>query len=88
MIEVKEVQKTIGGKLILNHVSFTINKGSRIGKTNLLKLMVGILQPDGGSVTFADHNVVTQPEIKEKIVYVPDYLKFISNFQVATVCES
>jgi ATP-binding cassette subfamily F protein 3 len=57
MLQVSNISKSFGDNLILDHVSFTINAGERLGlvgpngcgKTTLLKIIQGEIQPDTGS---------------------------------------
>lgn len=91
MIEVKGVQKSIDDKAILQDISFTIQKGSivgllgrnGVGKTTLLRTLVGTLLPDEGTVTFDGQDIVKSPEIKQKVVYVPDAPTFISQYKAS-----
>lgn len=61
MIIVKNITYSIGAKTILKDVNFTIAKGEKVGlvgingvgKSTLFKLMLKILSPDKGSVTFS-----------------------------------
>ena len=56
-IEAKQVTKEIGGKKIVNQLSFTINKGevfgllgpNGAGKTTTIETLLGIKRPDQGS---------------------------------------
>ncbi len=58
MIEVRDLRKSFGDHLILDGISFRIDKGESVviigrsggGKSVLLKHLVGLLQPDAGSV--------------------------------------
>jgi phospholipid/cholesterol/gamma-HCH transport system ATP-binding protein len=58
MIELRDVSKRLGGKQILDHMTFTVPKGmnfvlmgpSGSGKSVTLKHVIGILRPDSGSV--------------------------------------
>lgn len=60
MIEVKNIHKTFGDNHILKDVSFTFQSGktnlvigaSGSGKTTLIKCMVGLHNPDSGSILF------------------------------------
>lgn len=65
MIQVKNVSKSFGKKVILNNVSLNIEKGqiygligpSGAGKTTLVKMMVGMEQIDEGTITVLEHNM-------------------------------
>jgi phospholipid/cholesterol/gamma-HCH transport system ATP-binding protein len=60
MIELKNIKKTFGDKTILNDVTSTMETGkcnlvigtSGSGKTVLMKIMVGLFQPDGGQILY------------------------------------
>lgn len=57
-IQLKDVSKSYGGKQIFSHFSCTIPQGSccavmapsGIGKTTLLRLILGLEKPDGGEI--------------------------------------
>lgn len=57
MIEVRDLLKTYGGKAVVNHTTWTAKDGAitgfigpnGAGKTTTLKMITGILEPDGGS---------------------------------------
>ena len=57
MLQVSNLSKSFGDTPILDRVSFVINPGERVGligpngcgKTTLLKIILGELQPDAGS---------------------------------------
>lgn len=75
MIEVKNVIKSFDGRTVLHDVSATFYTGktnliigqSGSGKTVLIKSLVGLLQPDSGSILFDGRNLVTMGsrEIKD-----------------------
>lgn len=60
MLELHEVTKSYGGKVVLHSTSFQVNEGSTTvligpsgcGKSTLLKLMIGTIAPDSGQVLF------------------------------------
>lgn len=64
MIEVKNVNKVFGDKVVLRDVSGTFHKGktnliigaSGTGKSVLLKCMVGLIRPDSGHIEFDNRN--------------------------------
>jgi len=70
MIEVRDLIKTFGTQLVLNHVSFKIENGESVaiigrsgsGKSVLLKLIIGLLQPDAGEVLIDGDNIVPMNE--------------------------
>ena len=62
VIEVSNLRKTFGDRLLFDNVSFTVPKGSIVGiigangmgKSTLFKILMGIEQPDGGEVIVGD----------------------------------
>lgn len=65
MIEIKNLSKSFGPKNVLNDVSLKINDGdtyciigkSGTGKSVLIKHIVGLLEPDKGSVVVDGHEI-------------------------------
>src|SRR5262245_2802045 len=57
-IELKDVKKAFGQKKVLNGLSVSVEKGKSLvviggsgtGKSVMLKCVLGILEPDGGSI--------------------------------------
>jgi phospholipid/cholesterol/gamma-HCH transport system ATP-binding protein len=70
MIEIRGLEKSFGNKPVLCGVDLTITTGETLvvigpsgcGKSVLLKHIVGLLQPDAGSVTIDGLRVDTLPE--------------------------
>jgi len=62
MLELVNVSKTFGGTQVLAPTSLSIEPGrttvligpSGCGKSTLLRLMIGLIEPDGGSVRFGE----------------------------------
>jgi phospholipid/cholesterol/gamma-HCH transport system ATP-binding protein len=80
MIEVKNIQKSFGDKIIINDVSAVMKAGqcnliigaSGSGKTVLMKCMVGLFEPDHGEVLYDGKNFTTmnseeKTEIRKEI---------------------
>ena len=70
MIEIKNLYKTMDEKPILNDLSLTVKTGetkviigrSGVGKSVLLKSIVGLLKPDSGSIQINGQEVTTLRE--------------------------
>ena len=68
MIELEDVHKKLGGRAILQGITFTVSEGttyvlmgrSGTGKSVTLKHIVGVLEPDSGSVRVAGIEVPAQ----------------------------
>ena len=70
MIEVRHLKKSFGAHKILDGVSFRIGNGESVaiigrsggGKSVLLKHIIGLLQPDSGTVLIDGENIVAMNE--------------------------
>ncbi|MBJ8029773.1 ABC transporter ATP-binding protein [Bacillus cereus group sp. N21] len=95
MLKVTNIKKTIDNQVILDNISFTLQKGSIVGllgrngagKTTLLRTLVGILDPDDGTVTYDDMDVHKHPEIKQKVAYVPDSTNILNGYTVKEIVK-
>lgn len=81
MIRLEDVTKRYGDKTAVDSLSLRIEPGevfallgaNGAGKTTTIKMMVGLLIPDRGTVSIGEHNVVTQQRLASRLVgYVPD----------------
>lgn len=57
------------------------------GKSTFLRLISGIYRADSGSVTFDGDPVYENPEVKNKIMYVPDELYFLPQSNMKRMAE-
>jgi phospholipid/cholesterol/gamma-HCH transport system ATP-binding protein len=65
VVELRDVVMRFGGKQVLDHVSLPVAPKERLviigqsgaGKTTILRLILGILKPNAGSVFFNQHEV-------------------------------
>jgi ABC-2 type transport system ATP-binding protein len=66
-LDIRRVSKTFRGKVrALDHVSLTVPPGilgllgaNGAGKTTLMRLLTGLIRPDGGRITIGDHDMST-----------------------------
>jgi osmoprotectant transport system ATP-binding protein len=80
MIELSGVSKSYGGSVVLSKLDLTIKAGqtailigpSGCGKSTLLRLMIGLVEPDTGSVAIGGSPLTraTALEIRRKLGYV------------------
>jgi phospholipid/cholesterol/gamma-HCH transport system ATP-binding protein len=71
MIEIRNLYKVFGAQMVLNNLSLTVRRGetkaiigrSGVGKSVLLKSIVGLVRPDSGSIKI---NGVEVTNLKEK----------------------
>ena len=78
-IDVKDLTRTFGGFTAVDHVSFDVKSGevfgflgaNGAGKTTAMRMLIGLLEPSGGTARVAGHDVYTEGEaIKRNIGYM------------------
>ncbi len=70
MIAMNGVKMTFGNVTLLNNISFSIKSGERVsmvgpggcGKSTILKILLGLLRPDEGTVTLMDTDMIHAKE--------------------------
>lgn len=81
MLEIKKLCKKFGDKTAVNNISFSIKEGEIVsligpngsGKTTIIKMITGLLQPTNGEILVGGMDVVKMPEkTKKQIGYIPD----------------
>jgi ABC-2 type transport system ATP-binding protein len=81
LLQARDLTKRYGGLLALNRVSFDVRPGEIVGylgpngsgKSTTVNIVVGLLEPSGGSITLDGVNVEDDPvEYKRCIGYVPE----------------
>lgn len=91
MINVEKVAKHFDDFTALKEISCTIREGciygmvgsNGAGKSTLLRLISGVYRPDGGRITIEGQPVWENPEIKQRMVYVPDDLYFLPGASIS-----
>ena len=78
-IEVKDLTRTFGVFTAVDHISFEVKAGevfgflgaNGAGKTTAIRMLIGLLEPSGGSARVAGHDVYKESEaIKRSIGYM------------------
>lgn len=81
MLKVENLSRRFGNVIAVDDVSFEIGEGEIIGllghngagKTTVMKLLTGYLEPDGGNITMDDIDVLDVPvEARAHIGYLPE----------------
>ena len=81
MIEVKDLVKSYGGHMAVDHLSFTVRDGqiygflgpNGAGKSTTMNIMTGYLGATSGEVLINGHNILEEPEAaKSGIGYLPE----------------
>ncbi|MET3729703.1 MAG: ATP-binding cassette domain-containing protein [Bacillota bacterium] len=95
MLRVNNISKTIEGSQVLDHVNITLEPGTiaglvgrnGVGKSTLLRVIAGILDPDEGQVLFNDTDIHQDPQVKQKITYVPDSTEILKSYSVKEIVK-
>lgn len=81
MLEIKNLTKKFGDKVAVDNIDLSVKSGeiygflgpNGAGKTTTIKMIVGMLMPDGGSISVDGIDVINDDvEAKRQIAYVPD----------------
>lgn len=87
-IEIKNVTKRFDDKLVLDNISFEVEKGeifgligpNGAGKSTLINIMTGILKSNEGEVLIGGYNLKKDPlKVKQLIGIVPQELAIMEN---------
>ena len=80
-IVVDSVTKTFGRKVAVNNLSLRVEAGEILGllgpngsgKSTTMRMIMGIMKPDSGSISLCDIDVLRQPTDSKRLVgYVPE----------------
>lgn len=85
IIEIKDLTRRYGSKTAVDRLSLTIRKGeifgllgpNGAGKTTAILMMLGLTEPDGGSVSVCGIDSTSNPiGVKKKVGYLPEDIGF------------
>lgn len=85
VIEAKGLTKHYGRSVAVESLDLVVNKGEIFGllgpngsgKTTTILLLLGLTEPDGGSVRVLGHDPLREPlEVKRRVGYLPDAVGF------------
>ncbi len=96
MLKIRNLQKVYGNYHALNGLDMDIREGTLFGfvgpngagKTTTIKIMTGLLRPDGGTVEIDGVDTLKHPgSLKDRIGYMPDYFGVYDNLKVSEYME-
>src|SRR5213592_2165251 len=85
VIQAENLTKSYGTRIAVNHLNLTVEAKqihgflgpNGAGKTTTIKMLVGLLRPDSGSLKILGMNAAgDKPRIRERIGYMPELPKF------------
>lgn len=90
MIEIHRLTKSFKGCSVLKDVSLKIDKKkyallgiNGAGKTTFIKIIIGVMKPDLGSVYYNSTNIVDKPrEYQTKIGYMAQYSSYYPDYRI------
>ena len=93
MLEVKNLTKKFGRKIILDNVSFTATKGeitcligvNGVGKTTIMNCIMGLTPMNGGEILI--NGSKRTKKTYEQITFIPDSLTMLSHFTIVEAMD-
>ncbi len=87
MIDIVGIQKNFGRLHVLRGLDLTIERGkvtaivgpNASGKTTLIKALLGLIKPDGGTIHFDGKKLNGDFKYRERIGYMPQLARFPDN---------
>jgi ABC-2 type transport system ATP-binding protein len=92
IVSVRDLTKRFGDRTVVDRVSMEIEKGEIVGflgpngsgKTTTIRMICGLLTPDGGSGTVLGHDVVREARaIKRRVGYMTQRFSFYEDLTIA-----
>ena len=91
MIDIKNVSKSFGDKVVLKDVCLKIDDGkvfglvgvNGAGKSTLLRIIAGVYQSNAGEVIIENQNVYDNPKVKKDVFFLSDNPYYPKNWNVS-----
>lgn len=91
MIAVKNLKKSFGKLTVLEDLELNLSEGgiyailgpNGSGKTTFLKVLLGMVLPDKGSVSIDDIDISTSNDYRKNLGYLPQIARFPDNITVS-----
>lgn len=91
VVEAKGITKVFPGVVALENVDLALDRGvghcivgeNGAGKSTLVKVLTGVYKPDGGEVLINGKNPATDPDLFNKVAYVPQEITLFPHMTVA-----
>ena len=91
VIDVRGLSKSFAGNVAVDDISLSVNQGeiygflgpNGSGKTTTMRMLCGLLLPDGGAGTCAGYDILTQQkQIKSEVGYVSQHFSLYTDMTV------
>ncbi len=91
MVEVRDIRKSYGRKLVLDGVGFSAGPGEQIalvgrngcGKSTLMQIMAGLIKADSGTVSYFGKDTLSGRGFSHTVGYLPQENPLIEELSVA-----
>jgi Cu-processing system ATP-binding protein len=95
MIVAERITKYFGKLKVLHDVSLVFNKGETIsligpngsGKTTFIKIILGLVLPDSGAMTFENKSILNKWNFRQHIGYMPQIGRYPDNMTIAQIID-
>ncbi len=95
MIKIENLHKQFGKLKVLDGLNLSFHKGgihtilgpNGSGKTTLIKSILGLVIPDGGSISISGKQILGHWEYRNEISYMPQIAHFPQNLKVSELFE-
>jgi Cu-processing system ATP-binding protein len=95
MITVENIKKKFGKLVVLNGIDLTLKKGECIaligpngcGKTTLMKIILGMVMADSGSILVNNESITKSELYKQHIGYMPQIGRYPQNMTIGQIID-